>query len=157
ILEGVELRDAAARASLRIDLWRLNFDFTTLFRRTVVLDEVVFDAPSLRVVTVDGDDRPGLSAAAQWLQSVVGARPLETGHAELVRGRVEIVDDRADGSPRELVLADVTADVRDFSSEGGRSARFEMRLVMHDGAVVEVGGRSEEHTSELQSREKLVC
>ena len=140
ILEGVELQDAAARASLRIDLWRLNFAFTTLFRRTVVLDEVVVDAPSLRVMTVNGDVRPGLSSAAEWLRSVAGARPLEIGHAELVRGRIEMVDDTADGSRRELVLSDVTADVHDFSSEGGRSARFDARLSMQDGAVLEFGG-----------------
>src|SRR3712207_8448649 len=72
-----------------------------------------------------------------------------SGLVELTAGRALVVDDDQLSVPARLdVMRDRDLRVRD---------PLDHRGVQRVGHVEDVGGRSEEHTSELQSRQYLVC
>src|SRR5206468_13118768 len=73
-------------------------------------------------------------------------------------GRVQSLDGRRDPRGRALCSADAARGADD--GDGARGERLSLQLQRADSAVrtrCPRSGRSEEHTSELQSRSDLVC
>src|SRR3712207_7233459 len=79
--------------------------------------------------------------------------PYTTLFRSLGRAR-EVDDDRAAGDPADAAAED--AHRRVLQRRGPHRLREAGRLALDDHAR-RLGGRSEEHTSELQSRQYLVC
>src|SRR5690625_6724576 len=98
--------------------------------------------PRARVVLI-GPPGAGKSTVGQELARNLGVDFLDTD---------AVVEERSGRTISDIFLEDGEAHFRELEQAAVVSA-----LQEHDGVVALGGGRSEEHTSELQSRGHLVC
>ncbi|MBN1237314.1 MAG: DUF748 domain-containing protein [Gammaproteobacteria bacterium] len=139
VLDSLVLTDERSGSALEVGQVRLNFDFTTLFQRAVVLDELRIDSPLLRVRAPVGDAAASVPSLAAWLRAGVESRPLEIRQTALSQGRIEVTA-LEPGDARELVLDDISLRVSGFASTSSRPSGVEARLAVPSGGSVELDG-----------------